>query len=338
MHGAFAAQLTIGNASFHKLFSVSRDPYTVTRGSGPRILADLGGWRPLTVPSAFEMGLSDCRWVYRLDDRTITIAASIDADAPAVQWRIVVEGDPCRFLIFGHLVLGEHEFAHAGRVEIDERARRFTFRPGSEDGLWGRRYPQAVYRWVTSTPEHVEAIGADELLYRDGERRAGGYAVMRTVPTNEFAFAVVGSLTDPQEADVLADKYAQVVDEAGMLRRVNRAWRTITRGVRIKGAKAEAKAVDTILPWLVHDAMVHLTAPHGLEQYTVAAWGTRDVCQGPLELLLALDHDQPAKEILRVRLRRTVRDGGRLASVVHAGALFRDFGTGARTAISSCGR
>ena len=40
MHGVFGAQLTIGNTSFHKLFSVSRDPYNVTRASG---LADVDG-------------------------------------------------------------------------------------------------------------------------------------------------------------------------------------------------------------------------------------------------------------------------------------------------------
>ena len=40
--------------------------------------------------------------------------------------------------------------------------------------------------------------------------------------------------------------------------------------------------------------------PHGLEQYTGAAWGTRDVCQGPVEFLLALEHDDPVKEILRI--------------------------------------
>ena len=69
MHGVFAAQLTIGNTSFHKLFSVSRDPYNITRASGLRILIDLGeGWRLLTVPSAFEIGLSDCRWIYSLGD------------------------------------------------------------------------------------------------------------------------------------------------------------------------------------------------------------------------------------------------------------------------------
>jgi cellobiose phosphorylase len=40
MHGVFAAQLTIGNTSFHKLFSVSRDPYNITRGSGLRMLIE----------------------------------------------------------------------------------------------------------------------------------------------------------------------------------------------------------------------------------------------------------------------------------------------------------
>ena len=72
MHGVFAAQLTIGNTSLHKLFSVSRDPYNVTRASGLRILVDRGdGWQLLTVPSAFDMGLSDCRWIYQLDDRPL---------------------------------------------------------------------------------------------------------------------------------------------------------------------------------------------------------------------------------------------------------------------------
>jgi 1,2-beta-oligoglucan phosphorylase len=46
--------------------------------------------------------------------------------------------------------------------------------------------------------------------------------------------------------------------------------------------------------------MIHLTVPHGLEQYTGAAWGTRDVCQGPVEFLLALEHDEPVKDILRI--------------------------------------
>jgi cellobiose phosphorylase len=300
MHGVFGAQLTIGNTSFHKLFSVSRDPYNINRGAGLRILVDLGaGWRLLAVPSAFEMGLSDCRWIYRLSDRTIAVSALVGSGEPAMQWRIAVEGEACRFLIFGHVVLGEREFDRAARIEIDARRKEFAFRPDPDDPLWGRRYPHAVYRWVTSTPDRVDAIGADELLYADGVRRSGAYAAIRTLPTKAFAFAVVGSLTDEAQAAALAARYAKPVDEEGLLARSDQAWRKVTRGLGVKNAKAGAKAIETIWPWLVHDAIVHLIAPHGLEQYTGAAWGTRDVCQGPLEMLLSLEHDEPANAILR---------------------------------------
>jgi len=312
MHGVFGAQLTIGNTSFHRLFSISRDPYNMTRGSGLRMLVDAGtGWRLLTVPSAFEMGLSDCRWIYRLAARTVTVAVAVSGDESAVQWRVAVDGPPCRFLVFGHLVLGEQEYAHAAPWQIDARRKRFSFRP-EPDGLWSRRYPHAVYHLVTSTPESIEKIGADELLYADGKRRSGAYAALQTLMTREFTFAVVGSLTDPARAEQLASKFAARVDEATLRAGSLGHWRNVTRDIRIGGsdigkpdiesspAAAEVNAVNTILPWLVHDALVHVSVPHGLEQYNGGAWGTRDVCQGPLELFLTLEHDQPASELLRI--------------------------------------
>jgi 1,2-beta-oligoglucan phosphorylase len=80
---------------FHKLFSVSRDPYNITRASGLRMMIDAGGgWRLLTVPSAFEMGLSDCRWIHRLGSGTITVHAIASGEDPAMQWRLAVEGEP----------------------------------------------------------------------------------------------------------------------------------------------------------------------------------------------------------------------------------------------------
>jgi cellobiose phosphorylase len=312
MHGVFGAQLTIGNTSFHKLFSVSRDPYNITRASGLRMLMETkDGWRLLTVPSAFEMGLSDCRWVYQLAGRTVTVSATVSGDEPAMQWRVTVEGPRCRFLIFGHLVLGEQEFGPAGRVKIDSKRKRFTFQPDLND-RWGQQYPEAIYRLVTSTPGRVETIGGDELLYADGKRRSGGYVAIRTKATNEFVFAIVGSMTDSKQADALTSKYAKAVDEAAMLKPADRFWRNLTRGVRIRSAKdsADALAVDTVLPWLAHDGMIHLTAPHGLEQYTGGAWGTRDVCQGSIELLLTLEHDQSVKEILRILFAQQYEESG----------------------------
>ena len=300
MHGVFGAQLTLGNTSFHKLFSVSRDPYNITRASGLRILVEIGAdWRLLAVPSAFEIGLSDCRWIYRLDDRTITVHAVAAGDDPAIQWQITVEGTPCRLLVFGHLVLGERELDHAGQIEIDATRKEITFRP-DPNALWGQRYPKAVYHLVVSTPDAVEKIGGDELLYADGRPRGGAYVALQTRPTRELCFAVVGSLRDARAAQRLAAKYATGADSSKMLAPAASYWERVTRGLRITGRHPDVSALNTIFPWLAHNAMMHLTVPRGLEQYTGAAWGTRDVCQGPVELFLSLEHDEPVKEILRI--------------------------------------
>ncbi|ODT13875.1 MAG: cellobiose phosphorylase, partial [Kaistia sp. SCN 65-12] len=310
MHGVFAAQLTIGNTSFHKLFSVSRDPYNITRASGLRMLIDTGdGWRLLAVPSAFDMGLSDCRWIYRLTDRIVTVSAIAAGADSAMQWRVDVEGPPARFLVFGQIVLGEREYEQSGRITIDAARKRFTFRPGS-DWLWGKAHPDAAYHLATSTPDAIEALGGDELLYTDGIARSGGYAAFRTVPTRRLAFAVTGSMTDAAEAERLADRFAAGIDDAAMLKPATDYWRHVTGDLRIPGAKDELTAEQAILPWLAHDAIVHLTVPHGLEQYTGAAWGTRDVCQGPLEFMLALRHDATAREILTTLFAEQYRTRG----------------------------
>ena len=208
MHGVFAAQLTIGNTAFHKLFSVSRDPYNITRSSGLRILVDAGGgWRLLAVPSAFEMGLSDCRWIYRLEaahrhGAGCGMRATIRRCSGASRSRASPAGSWCSATSSS---ASASSTMPAGSRST-RRAKRFTFRPDPAS-LWGQRYPDAVYHLVTSTPDAIEAIGGDELLYADGQSRGGAYVAMRTRATNELGFAVVGSLTDPEAAERLAAKY-----------------------------------------------------------------------------------------------------------------------------------
>ena len=53
-------------------------------------------------------------------------------------------------------------------------------------------------------------------------------------------------------------------------------------------AGRELAQIGAALPWFAHDALIHYLSPRGLEQYTGGAWGTRDVSQGPVGLLLTL--------------------------------------------------
>ena len=326
MHGVFAAQLTIGNTSFHKLFRSRAIPTTSPAQAGCAccwMRATAGGClrcprssRSASATAAGSTALpaarSRCMRSHRVTIQRCS-GASPSRGRPAASSSSAISSS----------VSASSSTPAASRST--RGANEFAFRP-DPDGLWGQRYPNAVYFLVTSTPDAVEAIGGDELLYVDGQARGGAYAAMRTRPTTELCFAVVGSMTHPEEAGRLAAKYERGVNAEAMLVPATRYWRKVTRGLRIIGGSPEVAALDTIFPWLAHDAMVHLTVPHGLEQYTGAAWGTRDVCQGPVEFLLSLEHDEPVKEILRIVFAEQYEIAWRLAAMVHARAVRSDPG------------
>jgi Cellobiose phosphorylase len=65
-----------------------------------------------------------------------------------------------------------------------------------------------------------------------------------------------------------------------------------------------------VLRWYLIDAMIHFTSPHGLEQYSGAAWAVRDVCQGPAELLVATGNLGPLRDVLRIVYEHQYRGTG----------------------------
>ncbi|HEX2492999.1 MAG TPA: hypothetical protein VHK24_04425, partial [Steroidobacter sp.] len=64
-----------------------------------------------------------------------------------------------------------------------------------------------------------------------------------------------------------------------------------------------------IIPWFTHNALVHYLSPRGLEQYSGGGWGVRDVCQGPVELLLGLGCAAPVRDVLLRVMRAQNPDG-----------------------------
>jgi CRISPR-associated protein Csx3 len=64
-----------------------------------------------------------------------------------------------------------------------------------------------------------------------------------------------------------------------------------------------------LLPWLRQNALIHYLAPRGLEQFSGGGWGTRDVCQGPAELLLAHGDTAPMRDLL-LRVMKAQRTDG----------------------------
>jgi cellobiose phosphorylase len=68
--------------------------------------------------------------------------------------------------------------------------------------------------------------------------------------------------------------------------------------------------VNALAWWYTHNMLVHYSVPHGLEQYGGAAWGTRDVCQGPVEYFMATQKYEQVRDILKTVYSHQYEDDG----------------------------
>jgi CRISPR-associated protein Csx3 len=287
MFGVFHSYVTLGNLSFNRFLSICRNPLNLQRAAGQRLfIRDGGGWRRLAVPSAFDIGRNDCRWIYKLGARRVTVEARVEPGAAEARLEIHVAGDPAQMMIVHEIVAGCDFMGSAAIWNGDRSAGRMVFTPDSREPMAGK-FPDSRFEIHVSDPDSVSALGGDEGLYDDGIRRGYPYAVIRTRPVARFSLTLGGRLTPVSPAPPPPSPSGDY-------------WERLTGGLRLVLPGADdVERINDMLKWHAHAAMIHYLSPHGLEQYTGGAWGVRDVCQGPVEFLLALRKDDAVRRILR---------------------------------------
>jgi 1,2-beta-oligoglucan phosphorylase len=291
--GVFNAHLTQGNTHFNTLLSVCTTPATPNL-EGQRIFVELDdGEYLLGVPSAFEMGLGHCRWLYEHQRVSIEVCTWTDPSAPYVHLALrVLRGGPLRFSI-------THQFDGLGwdLAPLSHGELVATPRAGS---MLAGSFPGARFRLVI----HGDRAGlcaiplvAPSLAYGSTE---GATLVLEVPATRALCMSFVGEVTGPAPTPHIADPFSQRTRDGERMR---------ASALTLGGAAAAAPLAET-LPWYELNALVHYLTPYGLEQFSGAAWGTRDVCQGPIELLLCQGRHAEAKEVLRILFSRQDPDGG----------------------------
>jgi len=281
MAGIFNAQVYLGNTNLARFLSVIRNPLNVMRASGQRIFAKAaGGWRQLGVPSAFEMGLRHARWLYRIGGDLLEVTCRAREDAPQIDLHLrILNGAPRTFMLTHQIAAGENEMAHPFELHISEDDGRIECRP-APGFLLEDRWPGVRFT-IQADAASTASIGGDELVFEDGRSRNGPYAVVVTKDVSTFSLHIVGETTNPNHPACRPSARLP-----SSLPRIHHH------------TEAAAGRLTDVLPWFAHDAWIHFTAPHGLEQYGGAAWGTRDVCQGPVEWLLATRRFDVVRSIL----------------------------------------
>jgi 1,2-beta-oligoglucan phosphorylase len=297
MGGVFHSMVTQGHVSINRFLSTCHGYLGVFRSHGQRIFVEIeGSWCLLGLPSAFGMTLCSCRWIYQHERGRIEVEASAPEDKHELLLRVFVrEGAPARFLVTHHVALNGDNGSGAMPAQFESDGGSVFVRAIPDSDV-GRRFPDGGFRISALDATVVDHISGDALLYADGVSRNQPWVCFTTKPADEFGLRIEGCLVE---------------EPVPMLPRF---WEVIDGGLRLEPPAgsplaAPAMRLAEVFPWFIHNALVHYLSPRGLEQFSGGGWGTRDVCQGPVELLLALGRVEPVRDLLCRVFRQQNADG-----------------------------
>lgn len=297
MGGVFHSMVTQGHVSINRFLSTCHTYLGLFRSHGQRVFVEMHGeWILLATPSAFEMKLASCRWIYKHSGGVIEVISTAPDECHTLQLSIsVVSGSPTRFLISHHVALNGDDGSASipAQFEINGNS---AFVHAIPDSDVGRRFPNGGFIVEAAEGTTVEQIGGDEFLFADGVSHQQPFLCFITAPAKTAGLIMRGRLVDVSVEQIEA------------------FWQNIDSSLKIDPpadsplAPAAGRAGE-IFPWFIQNALVHYLSPRGLEQYSGGGWGTRDVCQGPVELLLALGRFGPIRDLLTRVFRQQNADG-----------------------------
>jgi len=299
MSGVFHSMLTQGHVSINRMLSTVHSYLGLFRSHGQRVFVEIdGAWQLLDVPSAFEMSPSACSWIYRYDRGEIQVRSAAEADAHEMTLVLsITAGPPLRFLISHHLALNGDDGSAPGPALWRQRGQEIIVTPAAGSEL-AQRFPQGSFSIDALPGTTFEKVGGDELLFLDGRSRQQPFVCLVTAPAATMGLRIQGNLLTGNTPA------AQILETGGSL-----VPTLITRVPERSPLAAAAGRIAEMAPWFAQNAWVHYLAPRGLEQYSGGGWGTRDVCQGPVELLLALGRVEPVRDLLLRVMKQQNPDG-----------------------------
>jgi cellobiose phosphorylase len=293
MYGIFNGQTVVGNTSFHKLLSTPRGLLNILKNTGQRLYIRQDGiYRILTLPAAYEMGVNFAKWHYKLNDDTLTVTTFAAANQPDIVLQVQSQlGRSYDCLITNQLVMGENEFQQSVRVSAANGILRIL---PDADTWQNKPYPGLHYD--IQLPGTSFTYSDDRIFYVDGMPRNGTLLTICVEQSTGFQLVMQGRLENKES--VLLEVPYTFETEAVEYRHF---YETFSSQFQLSIEGPEQAQIDKLneTAWCyTHNAMTHFIVPHGLEQPGGAAWGTRDVCQGPMEYFLMTQHYELARNVL----------------------------------------
>lgn len=290
MYGIFNAQTVLGNTTMNKFLSNARNAMNIMHVNGQRVYVKVDGeYRLLAMPSAFEMDFQSVRWLYKLSDDILEVTNTMHTDSEALLLEVKsLSHKAYEFYVTNQVVMGESEYQ--APFIFEQKADGIYFR-NSEGSLFHQVLPGANYRLKVN---NATATVRDEKDMVDHAK--GGEASLFNLQIEETSDFQVEIRANVEEKTKSLTELEWSLSE--LKEKTREFWKKISNHFEFVSQDEEANKFNTIFPWYVHNMFVHYLVPHGLEQYGGAAWGTRDVSQGPAEFFLSLQRYDIVRDIL----------------------------------------
>lgn len=303
MYGIFNSQVVVGNTSFNKMLTNARNALNVMKTSGQRIYVEVQGeYRLLTMPSMFELGFNYARWYYKMVDDTLVITNLTTVDTPEIHLQVRSQsGKAYRFLVTNQITMNNNEYETPFSCKQDGQTLSFYASPESDNA---KVWPQLCYRVRVAGAEM--RVGNETLLAQNIQPLAAATIVIELGASSEWSLTIQGLLRDEDRPFTDVDATAEIARYRDFFASVMNGFHLSQNG----GAADSLEKVNTLAWWYTHNMLVHYSVPHGLEQYGGAAWGTRDVCQGPAEYFLATQKYGEVRDILKTVYSHQYEDDG----------------------------
>jgi cellobiose phosphorylase len=300
--GVFNSHITQGNTNFNTLLSVCNSQFNLSPETGQRIFVEIDGeLRMLGVPSAFEAGLNHCRWIYKHGDLCLQVYSWTSGRTSQVNMDFrVVRGGKIRILV-------THDTDDSNGWEFSPGDNDFEFLAKPETrSMLAARFPEARFRLTVQTRGAGFQACGDEILNSSRQSLGSNLFILDVKNTAAFGLSLTGEITGDASTFLYEDPDLQRTSDC---LDALKDWHKLSQGLSLKGDQKDIAAIREILPWYGMNALIHYLTPYGLEQFSGAAWGTRDIAQGPLELLLSMGKYSEAKQVLRIIFSNQHPDG-----------------------------
>lgn len=289
-YGLFNAQVVSGNTSMHKFLSINRGLLNINQITGQRVFIKINKkYQMLGVPSAYKMGLNYSLWYYALKDDVIKVKVFMSSKKNKINFLISSKLEkPYDFLITNQIVMGEHEYVNPYKMRVYEKSIVFKL---ADNTFQKTKYPNLTYK--IHLLNHKFYVSGDEIFYTDQKRRDSSLVIIKISDVSKVEMTLLGTSGSKKINSISIANFK--IEK----KRYLNYYKQLLSGFNLKHPNnLISEKLNIATYWFAHNAMVHYAVPHGLEQSGGAAWGTRDVCQGPFEFFLATNNYPLARDIL----------------------------------------